>query len=134
MKKYNEELKIQKEELVKKNEEMKHESELMKKRLDNIDGVNNSFIEKYETSKKKVHVKQFKQLRFLLKSHNFQQQKEYINKLLETTQDFKGNYQKTSTDVSLLKLEVEKYRVNNCNIKAISFVLENDSVQYVREK
>ena len=75
MKKYNEELKIQKEELVKKNEEMKHESELMKKRLDNIDGVNNSFIEKYEASKKKVQVKQLKKLRFLLKSHNLSNKK-----------------------------------------------------------
>ena len=47
---------MQKEDLVKKNEELKHESELMKKRLDNIDGVNNTFIEKYEASKKKVQV------------------------------------------------------------------------------
>jgi len=44
-------------------------------------------------------------------------QQEYIDKLLETTQDFKGNFQRTSTDVNLLKLEVEKYRVNFNNKK-----------------
>lgn len=56
IKKYNEELKTHKEELVKKNEEFKNENELTKKKLDNIDGVNNSYIEKYEASKKKAQV------------------------------------------------------------------------------
>lgn len=38
-------------------------------------------------------------------------QQDLIDKLRETTQDFKGNYQKRSTDMNFLKLEVEKYRV-----------------------
>lgn len=56
LKKYNEELKFHKEDLVKRNEELKKECELMKKKLESIDGVNTSYIEKYEASKKKVHV------------------------------------------------------------------------------
>lgn len=55
-KKYNEELKIQKEELVKKNEELRNEINLMKEKLENFDDVNSKYIEKYETAKKKLQV------------------------------------------------------------------------------
>ena len=42
--------------MVKKNEELKNEVGLMKSKVENIDSINDKFIEKYEASKKKSHV------------------------------------------------------------------------------
>lgn len=59
MKKYNDELKFQKEELVKKNEEFKNEATLTKEKMENLDEIKSKYIEKYETAKKKLQVKNF---------------------------------------------------------------------------
>lgn len=57
MKKYNDELKLQKEELVKKNEDFKNEATLSKEKMEDLDEIKSKYIEKYETAKKKLQVK-----------------------------------------------------------------------------